>query len=409
MWLAVGVGATAIGMELASRQLGRALEVPAVAATGLAWIALLLGLERSVSSIVAVTALMFGGVGLAVGVLARRQRMGLANTLRWGSLAAVAVVAAAVGAIASPDSAIGPWAAIGVAALAVAVELAWPVIGHESRHAVPIIGAVAWVVLASGSDGRQPPRQHEPPSYRRPHPAGRRVRPTVQPQKPGGSPDIASAAPARQNMGRRGSRGPDRVDRDCDDVVDRRRRHFRAVGLAVLALALARAAQPLQVSWLRIAAVVVGLLSASAAAAALSVSDRSFSLALISLGAVASVTYLGQGRSTPDSVWLRPLLTLAAAATVQSGLFAAGTAAARPLWSLIVVTAGLVAIAHGIVEERPRILALSPPLIGAGAFADGSRGGRRLGPVVHHPDRSDRSDRGRDRASGRRTSRWDRS
>ena len=154
------------------------------------------------------------------------------------------------------------------------------------------------------------------------------------------------------------------VTTSSTDAVDT----FAAVGLAVLALALARAAQPLQVSWLRIAAVVVGLLSASAAAAALSVSDRSFSLELISLGAVASVTYLGQGRSTPDSVWLRPLLTLAAAATVQSGLFAAGTAAARPLWSLIVVTAGLVAIAHGIVEERPRILALSPPLIGAGAL-----------------------------------------
>ena len=141
-----------------------------------------------------------------------------------------------------------------------------------------------------------------------------------------------------------------------------------AVGLAVIAFASARAASPLSFPLLRIVAVVAGLLSLTAAADALSVSDRSLTISLAVASAGASLWYLQHGRSRPGSPWIAPLLTLAAASSVEAGAFVTVSSGDRRLWALLAVTVGLLAIAYGVVNVRLEILALGPPFIGIGAL-----------------------------------------
>ena len=367
VWLAVGVAALGIGAQLAAARVGDPLRSMATASVGVSWLLLIPGLGWTADQAASASTLVYGGMALTLGAMARRGMVKMADALRWGTLSSAVVLTVGAASFVLSDADLGLWPAIGLAALALSTELAWPLVGHGSRYAAPVLTVAAWTTMAIGLGWTAADW-----TTRTGVVFGVLTIAVVEYSRIGSRTADTDSSRGRLSLTRAWATtaAVSLVTAIVTSAFESTAAASAgaAIGLAAIAFASARAALPLSARPLRIVAVVAGLLSLTAAADALAVSDRSYTISLAILSAGASLWYLQHGRSRAGSEWTIPLLTLAGAAWLEAAVFVVVSSGDRRLWALLAVTVGLLAIADGVVNARLETLALGPPLIGAGAL-----------------------------------------
>ncbi len=137
-----------------------------------------------------------------------------------------------------------------------------------------------------------------------------------------------------------------------------------ATGLALLTAAAARGARPLNTPVLREASGLIGLAALASFLYGSGVGATGFATAMLIVAAGATVAILQVAGRREDAVWLPALQWLAVGANLTAAGFAISTAPQRSLIATVLLAGGIQSIAIGIGLERLALLAAGPPAIG---------------------------------------------
>jgi hypothetical protein len=155
-WLALGLGMVAVGGELVAWKAEGTERLvyllTGATSAGWAWLAVTKWQEYTSAEAVGYSALMFGGLTLALGVASRIWEIRKDTLTVWGGLGVVGVVIAAITDFGLEESG-GPWLALGLGMVAIRGGLgAWRSVGVE-RLAYQVLGAMtagwAWLAVLS--------------------------------------------------------------------------------------------------------------------------------------------------------------------------------------------------------------------------------------------------------------------
>jgi hypothetical protein len=367
-WFAVSLAVLALALEIGAAQVGPRLRYGSVVTSGLSWLMLLVGMgwvdERAVldASVVA-----WGAFALGIAVLGRLGRVSVQSMVRWGGLGGAAAGVAIVLAFDAPGAWIeGPWIAIGLALLAAASEFAGRLIYPALRYSAVVGAGLAWVALVVGLGWQL----DEAAAVTSILGSGLALMVAETARARGLASDRTNAASpvavarAWWTLGALSVGFAAVVQVAADDPASSVQ--WAAAGLVLLAVAAARGARPLHVTWMRDAAGVLGLGSLLLWAIAFDWPRESLAVLVVIVGAAATLTHLLVWRRDASSVWVRPLAVLG---VVASGLALALGLLAWPDRALLVavlLAVGIQAVAVGIWREWPILLASGPPLIGLG-------------------------------------------
>jgi hypothetical protein len=140
---------------------------------------------------------------------------------------------------------------------------------------------------------------------------------------------------------------------------------WTAVGLAVLAVATARGASPLTMSWLREVSGIAALASVTVFAFTAEIARDVLGIGAVAIAVLATFLSLATWRRAPETVWLRPLIVLGVAANLEGLVIAFQMLQGPRLLVAVLLSIGVQAVAVGITLDRPGILAVGPPVIAA--------------------------------------------
>ena len=368
-WLAVGLVLLSAAFELAGDKLGSAPRSLSPVPAGGAWVALGFGLGWDRPEFVTLTALSFGGLALAAGLLSRFRGLERVVVLRWGGLGAAGVALAALLAVdLGTELTWGPGVALGILMVAAAFELAAPALDPSLRYVSVAAAGISWIALLNGmgwdasstvalttvvfgaitilvveakrlwSTGPREARVLMPATY------------TARAWAGLGALGVLAAAVGAIGLGESSAT------------------MWAASGLAILSLSFARGAAPLELGSLRDMSAVAGLASATLFGLGLDIADAALALGVIGVAVAATFSSLSVWRRLPASNWWRPLLLLGLAADLEAGVFALQSWPDRALLVAVLLSMGVQAVAAGITFNRAGVLAGGPPIIGAGVI-----------------------------------------
>ena len=364
-WFALALAGTSmrgiIGTWLTEDLRRFSYQVIGVISAALAWPSFLVWLETDAVTAVGLTAVGFGLLALLV-ALARRVRWIESDTaLGWGVLGVFGVSATSLAAASNPAWIDGPYLAIGLALLALAFQIGLVPVDAKFGVLVPVASGVAWLALVPGLGWSMAEATRftallfglmmiavaeltrfmgdAGPSER-----GVRVEPSAWAALAGVGVLVA--------VGLNGIVGGEELT--------------VGAGAALAGMGLARVAAPLDLDWLRSAAMVAGIVSINSLAVAFEVPRGSLAIALVVLAAAATLVSTSVWRRIPSSVWVTPWLVLAAVTNLQS--FAMGvTALPEPgLMVGVLFSIGTQTLAVGLIRDLPQVLAAAPITIALG-------------------------------------------
>ena len=368
-WLAVGLVLLSAAFELAGDKLGSAPRSLSPVPAGGAWVALGFGLGWDRPEFVTLTALSFGGLALAAGLLSRFRGLERVVVLRWGGLGAAGGALAALLAVdLGTELTWGPSVALGILMVAAAFELAAPALDPSLRYVSVAAAGISWIALLNGmgwdasstvalttvvfgaitilvveakrlwSTGPREARVLMPATY------------TARAWAGLGALGVLAAAVGAIGLGESSAT------------------MWAASGLAILSLSFARGAAPLELGSLRDMSAVAVLASATLFGLGLDIADAALALGVIGVAVAATFSSLSVWRRLPASNWWRPLLLLGLAADLEAGVFALQSWPDRALLVAVLLSMGVQAVAAGITFNRAGVLAGGPPIIGAGVI-----------------------------------------
>jgi hypothetical protein len=369
-FLAIGILLMSAAFELAAKRVRptvHVLSLVSVVGAGLAWLALVPGVGWGRSDAVVYSVLVFGGVALVAGVLARGWGLGRVDVVRWGGLGVVGVLWAGAASLGELGVTVeGPWVAVGVLMVAVFFELAWRTVDPSLRYVAAGSAGLAWLALVPGV------------GWSRPFAVGvtvvvfgalmigvvEQVRFRLIRRDDMTDPTGLDLTGARAWAGL-GALGVAASLIVADGTVDLPRTSlWVAGGLALLAVGAGRAAEPLGFGWLREASVVAGFFSLTRIQVDLSWSQAWYAAGILALAASATFASLALWRRVPGSVWVRPLAILAALANAQAVWLGLEALPDGILAAAVLVSIGVQVLAVGFMRNSARILAAGPPLVG---------------------------------------------
>ncbi|MGH8871526.1 MAG: hypothetical protein ACRDWS_06095 [Acidimicrobiia bacterium] len=328
---------------------------------GLAWLALLDWQRPPVLEAIGFSALVFGGVALALGVTDRLRRLEDDTLSVWGGLALIGVVVA-TGASVTPDipAITDVRLAAGLVMLATAFELLWRRFDPMFRVFAVLVTGAAWLALIPGLGWDRATALSVTAVVF----GGlmvvvseiMRSRPVRQTEDGAANLLAAMAWSWLAVIGVAVAVFAYRGDRSDGYVL--------AIGLALLALGLARGAIALGVEPLRIASLLAGLIALNLVAHAAAWPDGPFATGLVLLATGAGSIMLWLWRRRPGSPWSIPLAVLAAAVNLETIYFAVEASPTRPLGVAVLLSIAVNALSVGLVRSLPGALALAPPAVG---------------------------------------------
>jgi hypothetical protein len=360
---ALGSMLFAAGAGLASRRFSHpAMVALTVVASGIAWVELVAGAGWAVEQAVSYTSLLAGLVALSAALAARFARLTRSWTIGWGGGLAVAMTAAAwAGGLAAQPLAITAIApAAGLAMMAVAAQLAARPLDYPLHFAAVGLTGWSWVALAFGLDWTRETSVVNTAIGFALLAVGvaeiaRRAMWTD------GNAQPLNAARAWFGLGVAGIAGAGALVMS----IDQRLPAWLAVaiGLGLLAFALARAASPLSWPPMREPSVFVLVGTVIILGYALEAPPSAMTVATILLGVAATAVALGLTMRLPGSPWRNPLVMLGAAATMTALLYAVVSLPARGPVTVVLLGVAAQLVAAGIIFERPILLSLGPPIV----------------------------------------------
>ena len=369
-WLAIGLVLLALAFELAADSLGHPLKVLSVVATGLAWVALVTGLDWERTDIVSYSAVAFGGLGLVIALLARFDIMKRSDAQRWVALATVGVTLSAIASLDTTTTYInGAWLAIGLVLLALAFELAARDLQPGLRYLTVIAVGGAWAALVTGLGWDSNTVTTWTMIgfgllFLATLEAGRF---TSINQATEGDIEEGNISPVNLTRAWAGL-GALGVVSSIASLINVNRldspSFWIAGGFGVLAIGTARGAEPLSLSWLRTTSTLVGLAAITSLAFAIELDDVGVTLTVLAVAVLATSASLWLWRKNPDSVWMTPLIVLGVFANLEAAGFALNSPDAADLLVAVLFSIGIQAIAIGLTLDRAGVLAIGPPVIG---------------------------------------------
>lgn len=371
-WLALALAATAVrGAIGVARSTGVArsyYQLIGVASGVGAWVSLVIARNWSYSQTVSYSALVFGGVALAVSALTRWWGIGRDTTLWWGSAPVLAFLfIGELTVILSAAPIDGPWLAIGLALMAVSLELVASTVSARLRYVTAPVTALAWAALAAGLNWSASTvvvgtslafgsllvvltegLRTEPESYR--------------------SPIENSTASLRPQhvwlvlglMGVTVATMAALVIAPAPDVW-----FAVAGGLGMAAVAMARGATPFGLTWLRSAAGFTGLAAFTALGAAFQITAAGITVGAVAVAVAAALVTVFLWRSSRESVWNTPLFILGMAAAFEAAIAALLSDQVERSLIAVLTVFGIQAVAYGLARSSPPIMGLAPPSIAA--------------------------------------------
>ena len=360
--LALGSMLFATGAGLASRRFSHpAMVALTVVASGIAWIELVAGAGWAVEQAVSYTSLMAGLVALSAALAVRFVRLTRSWTIGWGGLAVAMTAAAWAGGLPAQPLAITAIApAAGLAMMAVAAQLAARPLDYPLHFAAVGLTGWSWVALAFGLDWTRETSVVNTAIGFALLAVGvaeiaRRAMWTD------GNAQPLNAARAWFGLGVAGVAGAGALVM----TIDQRLPAWLAVaiGLGLLASALARAASPLSWPPIRELSVFVLVGAIIILGYALEAPPSAMAVATILLGVAGTAASLGLTMRRPGSPWRNPLVMLGAAATMTALLHAVVSLPARGPLTVVLLGVAAQLVAAGIIFERPILLSLGPPIV----------------------------------------------
>ena len=339
-------------------------------ATGLAWVALVTGLDWERTDIVSYSAVAFGGLGLVIALLARFDIMKRSDAQRWVALATVGVTLSAIASLDTTTTYInGAWLAIGLVLLALAFELAARDLQPGLRYLTVIAVGGAWAALVTGLGWDSNTVTTWTMIgfgllFLATLEAGRF---TSINQATEGDIEEGNISPVNLTRAWAGL-GALGVVSSIASLIDVNRldspSFWIAGGFGVLAIGTARGAEPLSLSWLRTTSTLVGLAAITSLAFAIELDDVGVTLTVLAVAVLATSASLWLWRKNPDSVWMTPLIVLGVFANLEAAGFALNSPDAADLLVAVLFSIGIQAIAIGLTLDRAGVLAIGPPVIG---------------------------------------------
>ncbi len=362
-----------IGVYFSDGNLRTMFQVIAVGAAAASWGIVLVWQDWDIARVVSNSAILFGVGSLAVAVTSRRHLVKRDSTIAWGSLAAGGIVSVGfVGGAAQVAFAtgsgepgvVGLGLAIGLAAFAVALELAakpfeaflryWAVVMTGASWLAGLVGAAvsadAGIVLTAVIGGALALAVVELAwrSAAEPTASGPPANLTIsQAWALLGAMSVFAAFLTAIGTG---------ADKSTWQ-------YGIAGGLALLAIAAARGAGPLGAAGLREASGLVGLGAVASFLYGSGAGTTGFVIVMLIVAAAASVAILQVVGKEAESIWLPPLQIVAVVANLTATGFAVSTIPDRPLIATVLLAVGIQSVAVGIGLNRPALLAAGPPAI----------------------------------------------
>ncbi len=360
--LALGSMLFATGAGLASRRFSHpAMVALTVVASGIAWVELVAGAGWAVEQAVSYTSLMAGLVAGSAARAGRFVRLTRSWPIGWGGLAVAMTAAAWAGGLAAQPLAITAIApAAGLAMMAVAAQLAARPLDYPLHFAAVGLTGWSWVALAFGLDWTRETSVVNTAIGFALLAVGvaeiaRRAMWTD------GNAQPLNAARAWFGLGVAGVAGAGALVMTIDQRLPAGL--SVAIGLGLLASALARAASPLSWPPIRELSVFVLVGAIIILGYALEAPPSAMAVATILLGVAGTAASLGHTMRRPGSQWRPPLVMLGAAATMTALLHAVVSLPARGPLTVVLLGVAAQLVAAGIIFERPILLSLGPPIV----------------------------------------------
>jgi hypothetical protein len=362
-----------IGVYTSDGSLRTLFQVLAVGAAASSWMTVLVWQHWDGAQIASYSAVLFGLGSLAVAVVDRRQLVKPDSTFAWGTLTTAGVLTSGLVAGAgqfahatgTTDAGIvGFGVAIGLAAFALALELAAKSHGLFLRYWAVVMAAAAWLAGLAGSavsidtgivltaivGGALVLVAVE---------AARRTRvqaiEAVAPTSPTvpqawallGVLSVTSAIVIAVNQ----------------MAADATWQYGIAIGLALVTIGAGRGAGPLNAAGLRETSGLVGLAALASFLYGSGVGATGFVTAMLIVAAGATLAILQITGRDDHQVWLLPLQWLAVAANLTAAGFAVAAVPENPLIAAVLLVAGVQSIALGLRLNRLWLTAAGPPAI----------------------------------------------
>ena len=364
-WFALAFAGTSIrgiiGTWLTKGMRRFSYQVIGVISAALGWPSFLVWLETDAVTAVGLTAVGFGLLALLVALARRVLWIESDTALGWGGLGVFGVVATSLAAASNPAWIDGPYLAIGLALLAIAVQIGLVTVDARWGVLVPAAAGVAWLALIPGLGwSLAEATRFTALLYGLVMIAVADVTRFLSSEA---APDEAesveqNAWAALAGVGVLAAVGLNQIEGGEDLAV--------GAGAALLAIGLVRAASTLNRDWLRSAAMFAGVVSINLVTAAVEVPRESFAVALVVLAGVATLVSTSVWRRSPSSVWVTPWLVLAALTNLQSFAMGVTTLPERGLLVGVLVSIGIQTLAVGMIRNLPQVLAAAPVAIALG-------------------------------------------
>lgn len=369
LWFASGLVLLGAGIELAADRDDVILRATSVSTVGAAWGALLAGLGWDAPVSLDYTALVFGAGAFVAAQLGRFDLVRSDNASRWGGLGVVGVIAALLASGRGWAGVMfeGPEVAIGVALVALAFETAWRFTDFGFRYAAVGAAATSWFVLVLGLGWSAQTTAIwtslvfglgvvlVPELARAWLGGGSRSRP---------DPRVVELVRSWAALGGIGVISGAALSYAGEDL--RVSGFWVAGSLALLAIAAARGAAPLRLSFLREVSPVIALASLITYAYTASWSDTLVATITILLATVVTLLALLVWHRRAESLWIRPLTVLASVANLVASAIAIALLPDLTQVVGVLLSIGIQALAVGLAREDPTVLAVGPPLLGLG-------------------------------------------
>ena len=363
---AIGTSLFALGSGLAARRIDHpGMQMLTVAAVGVAWAELVGGVGWGVEQSLSYTSLAAGSIAVVAAVSLRIGRLSGSWTIAWGALAVTGTVAAWLAAFSAESQAVaGPAPAVGLALLAVATMLGARPLSYPLHYASVGLTGWAWVALAVGLEW------------------------SVQTTAVTTAVTFGALGVVVSEIGR--SRWGMAIRSDAEGLAAEAARAWLAlggvgvvaaavlaatlderlpawlavaIGLALLALALARGASPLGWPPLRELSALVALGSATVLGLALEAPAGALATGAILIGVAATLLSLWFWTQRPSSNWMQPFVLLGIAATVEALAWAVATLPRRDVLALVLLGTAVQVVAFGLMRQRPLVVSLGPPIV----------------------------------------------